>query len=950
MKIPSLSLSLFVSYSSIVSNTEGFSPRISTIFGGRSKSSSSHHVQSSSTTNNNKLTMSLGGERSSKLSYSTNSEVDGILTTTKSVAEKRVYLFHEGNKSMVPTLGGKGANLAEMASMGLPVPPGFTISTKVCTDFFHHKDLPPGLKEEYVVALQEVERQIGRKFGDVHDPLLLSVRSGAAQSMPGMMDTVLNLGINNEIVQGMIATSGNPRWAYDTYRRFIQMFSDVVMGMDGELFEHALTTLKAEKGVTLDVELTAEDLKELVRRFQDINPNVPTDPLVQLEMAIQAVFQSWHNPRAARYRQYNGISAESGTAVNIQSMVFGNKNDECGTGVAFTRNPANGDNLFFGEFLINAQGEDVVAGIRTPSNLDEMKAHWPHIYNQLNDIRQLLEREYRDMQDIEFTIEDGTLFMLQTRSGKRTAKASVKVAVDMVQEGMITEKEGLLRVKPEMMDFFLHPSIDPNAAKDVIAKGLPASPGAATGMIVFNSDDAEAQAELGHQVILVRRDTTAEDIHGMKAAEGILTQLGGMTSHAAVVARGMGTTCVAGCNDIKVDTEKETLKYGDQILTRGDVITLDGTTGEVILGTVQLAEAGGDEDFQTVLGWADKYRTLKVKANADTPHDAETARSLGAEGIGLCRTEHMFFEPERITEMRKMVLADSMERRQLQLDKLFEFQKQDMVGLFDAMDGLPVTIRLLDPPLHEFLPHDDNACEMIGNVAEVRKRCEELQEVNPMMGFRGCRLSVVYPEITEMQVRAIVTAACEATKAGHVTKPEIMIPVVSTEKEISLILPMAKEVAMEVLKEQGLTQEQVPFKIGTMMELPRACLRAEAITRAGVEFMSFGTNDLTQSTFGFSRDDMGKFVPSYLAKGVLEVDPFVTIDQVGVGSLIQMTLETALPANPNLNIGICGEHGGDPKSVEFFNKLGLDYVSCSPYRVPIARIAAGQAAIKQAKE
>jgi len=724
----------------------------------------------------------------------------------------------------------------------------------------------------------------------------------------------------------------------------------VVMGVDGELFEHALTDLKTLKGVKLDVELTAEDLKELVSKFKDLNPNIPSDPYIQLEMAIKAVFQSWHNPRAARYRQYNGISAGSGTAVNIQSMVFGNKNEECGTGVAFTRNPANGDNVFFGEFLINAQGEDVVAGIRTPESLDNMKSHWPTIYEQLANIRTLLENEYRDMQDIEFTIEDGKLFMLQTRSGKRTAKASVKVAVDMVNEGMISEQEGLLRVKPEMMDFFLHPSIDPQADKTVIAKGLPASPGAATGMIVFNSDDAEETAMNGIPVILVRRDTTAEDIHGMKASEGILTQLGGMTSHAAVVARGMGTTCVAGCDGIKVDTEKETLKYGDNVLKRGDIITLDGTTGEVILGEVKLAEAGGDEDFQTVLGWADKYRTLKVKANADTPHDASIARALGAEGIGLCRTEHMFFDPERITEMRKMVLADTYDKRELQLSKLFKFQKEDMVGLFTEMDGLPVTIRLLDPPLHEFLPHDDNACELLGNIAEVRKRCEELQEVNPMMGFRGCRLSVVYPEITVMQAKAIMTAACEATKKGYTTMPEIMIPVVSTDREISYILPIIENIANQVLEEEGMTIEQVPYKIGTMMELPRACLRADDIARAGVSFMSFGTNDLTQSTFGFSRDDMGKFVPSYLSKGVLEVDPFVTIDQRGVGQLIQMTLEKALPVNPNLNIGICGEHGGDPKSVEFFHKLGLDYVSCSPYRVPIARIAAGQAAIKSKKE
>jgi pyruvate,orthophosphate dikinase len=723
------------------------------------------------------------------------------------------------------------------------------------------------------------------------------------------------------------------------------MFSHVVMGVDSEHFENALTKLKVAKGVKLDVELSADDMKELVRQFKEINPNLPTDAYLQLEMAIKAVFQSWHNPRAVRYRAYNGISASSGTAVNIQSMVFGNKNDNCGTGVGFTRNPANGENTFYGEYLVNAQGEDVVAGIRTPQSVIKMKEHWPIIYDELVQIRDLLEKEYHDMQDIEFTIEDGKLFMLQTRGGKRTAKASVTIAVDMVKEGMLTEKEALLQIKAERMDFFLFPSIDPNSPKNVIAKGLPASPGTRTGMIVFNPDDAERTAAEGVAVILVRRDTTPEDIHGMKAAEGILTQLGGMTSHAAVVARGMGTTCVAGCSDIKVDVENEIMTYanGQKTLKRGNIITLDGTAGEVILGKVVLAEAGSDEDFQTVLSWADKYRKLKVMTNADTPTDASTARRLGAEGIGLCRTEHMFFDPERINVMRKMVLADTVKKRKEQLDQLFFFQKEDMLGIFKSMDGLPVTIRLLDPPLHEFLPHDDHACELLGNLVEVKKRCEELKEVNPMLGFRGCRLSVIYPEITVMQVKAIMTAACEAAKNGGKPIVEIMIPVVSMSSEIDYILPLVKKTANEVLAGQGLA---IPYKVGSMIELPRACIVADDIVKAGVEFFSFGSNDLTQTVYGFSRDDMREFIPSYISEGVLEVDPFVTIDKDGVGTFMKMTLEKALPVNPDLSIGICGEHGGDPTSIQFFHDIGLDYVSCSPFRVPIARIAAGQAAIK----
>eukprot|EP00814_Leptocylindrus_danicus_P000592 CAMPEP_0116024612 /NCGR_PEP_ID=MMETSP0321-20121206/12435_1 /TAXON_ID=163516 /ORGANISM="Leptocylindrus danicus var. danicus, Strain B650" /LENGTH=924 /DNA_ID=CAMNT_0003496405 /DNA_START=157 /DNA_END=2931 /DNA_ORIENTATION=+ len=868
---------------------------------------------------------------------------------------KDVYLFREGNKSMREILGGKGANLAEMTNIGLPVPPGFIISTKVCNDFLERNELSADLERKYIEALRTVESQIGRDFADTRAlPLLLSVRSGAVASMPGMMDTVLNLGLSDAVVENLIRLTDNPRWVYDTQRRFIHMFSDVVMGIDGELFEKALTELKAERGAKVDLDLDTEGMKELVKRYKEINPNVPDDPYTQLKMSIKAVFASWNNPRAVRYRAYNRIANDSGTAVNVQAMVFGNLNNNCGTGVGFTRNPATGENVFFGEFLINAQGEDVVAGIRTPESLNAIREKWPKIYDELFQIRDQLEKHYRNMQDIEFTIENGKLYMLQTRDGKRTAKGSVKMAIDMVGEGLISREEALLRISPEKMDFFLHPSIDPKAAKTVIASGLPASPGAATGIIVFSPEDAELTAKDGTSVILVRRDTTPEDIHGMKAAQGILTQLGGMTSHAAVVARGMGVVCVSGCEEVTVDVKNEILEYDGQFLRRGDVLTLDGTSGEVLLGDVDKIEIGGqqDEDFQTLLNWADGYRVLNVKANADTPEDAQTARLLGAEGIGLCRTEHMFFNDiERINTMRKMVLAETQEKREILLNDLSVYQKEDMKAIFVAMSGLPVTIRLLDPPLHEFLPKDDDTCEMIGELDVIKKRCEELEEVNPMMGFRGCRLSVVYPEITRMQVTAAISAACEVVKEGSASPQiEIMIPLVSTSKEIEFITPMIKDTITDVLSEYQLPDKSIPYKIGTMIELPRACVRADAIAKAGIDFMSFGTNDLTQSTWGFSRDDMGHFVPSYIEKGILSSDPFVTLDHAGVGSFIRMAQEKALSVSPYLELGVCGEHGGDPESVRFFHEAGLDYVSCSPYRVPIARIAAGQAVIRQKEQ
>jgi pyruvate, orthophosphate dikinase len=865
-------------------------------------------------------------------------------------SQKRVYLFREGKKEDKLLLGGKGANLAEMTNIGLPVPPGFTICTDVCREFFENgQDLPAGVLEEYLAAIKDIERATGREYGNPKNPLLFSVRSGAAVSMPGMMNTLLGVGINDEIAEALGKMSNNPRWAYDTYRRFIQMFGDVVLNVDHHRFEEILTEAKKAKGVTMDTELTAEDWKVIIAQYKTF-VDVPQDPHTQLLMAIKAVFTSWYTPRAKRYRQFNGISDKLGTAANIQSMVFGNMGEDSGTGVMFTRNPSTGANENFGEFLINAAGEDVVAGIRTPVDLKIMSKRQPEIYKELMDVNDMLERHYRDMQDIEFTVQEGKLYILQCRSGKRTAKAAVKMAVDMVKEGLINKEEALLRVDARQMDFFLHPTVDPKAKKTVIAKGLPASPGVGTGELVFNSDEAEALWKEGKKVVLVRKETTAEDIHGMKAAEGILTEQGGMTSHAAVVARGMGKCCVSGCQEIEVNNKKETVTLANgRVLRKGDIITIDGSKGEVIDGTVDMVQATSDPDFQTVLEWADAIRTMSVKANADTPEDARKGRELGAEGIGLCRTEHMFFDPARIDVVRQMILAATLEERKAALDKLFVFQRDDMREIFKAMSGFPVTIRLLDPPLHEFLPHEEAdmraLAKRIGkDYDEVAAQIKGLEETNPMLGFRGCRLSVVYPEITDMQVRAVITGAIEAREQGFDPKPEIMVPLVGMKQELELIAPMIEDVAEATMKKLG---KRIDYKVGTMLELPRACVMADRFAPM-VEFMSFGTNDLTQATYGFSRDDIGSFLPAYLDKKVLEADPFATLDQKGVGFLMRQAVQVCRDgrfADRNIKFGICGEHGGDPASIKFVQSIGLDYTSCSPFRVPIARIAAAQAAI-----
>ncbi len=861
---------------------------------------------------------------------------------------KRVYLFNEGGKDDRDLLGGKGANLCEMTSLGLPVPFGFVITTPTCLEFFERGNtLPTLLEQEYRVALDLVEKRMGARFGDPDNPLLFSVRSGAPVSMPGMMDTILNLGLNDEIVEGLAKKTGNPRFAYDSYRRFIQMFADVVLGVDGAKFEHAISAYKREHDKVLDVDLDAEDWQAVIQEFRRIT-DFPQDPFEQLKRAVEAVFLSWYSPRAHVYREMNNISEALGTAVNVQAMVFGNFGDDSGSGVAFTRDPSNGDSRFFGEVLFNAAGEDVVAGIRTPEPIGALEARMPEVYSELFETQALLEKHYRDMQDIEFTIQEGKFYMLQTRSGKRTGRASVKIAVDMVNEGLIDEKEALLRVSPEHVEAFLHPMVDPAAKKDIVARGLPASPGGATGHVVFSADEAVEVAADGTLVLLVRRETTPEDIHGMRAAEGILTELGGMTSHAAVVARGMGVCAITGCGDLTIDYEAGTATTSDGVvIRRGDVITLDGTAGEVMLGDIPKTEASASEDFQVLLSWADKHRRLKVRANADTEEDAQRARELGAEGIGLCRTEHMFFETERILEMRAMILAESKEERQASLDKLLEFQHADMLALYRVMDGLPVTIRLLDPPLHEFLPHTDAdmaaMADAIGKPLEkIREITENLAEVNPMLGFRGCRLSVVYPEITEMQVRAIIGAAIEATEQGYRPFPEIMIPLVVNVREIRLVNEIIERVIHEMLSRKGAS---IPYKIGTMMETPRACLGADRMAPA-VEFMSFGTNDLTQMTYGFSRDDAGKFVPEYLDKKLIETDPFVSLDQRAVGRLIETAIADSSARKKGIKYGICGEHGGDPRSIRFCHDQGLDYVSCSPYRVPVARIAAAQANVE----
>jgi len=883
---------------------------------------------------------------------------------------KYVYFFGEGqvegSGEMKNLLGGKGANLAEMLSIGLPVPAGFTLTTEVCTEFYkNNRQYPGGLTDQVNQALAKVEAQMGKTFGDPNNPLLVSVRSGARASMPGMMDTVLNLGLNEDTVQGVIDQSGDPRYAYDSYRRFIQMYANVVLEMDGDILEHILEKMKEDKGVELDTDLNSDDLKLLVRLFkskvqEELGQAFPDDPEQQLWGAISAVFGSWMNQRAITYRKLNGIPAEWGTAVNVQSMVYGNMGDDCATGVAFTRDPSTGENYFYGEYLVNAQGEDVVAGIRTPQpinkakykegDLPAMEDVLPECYTQLDNIRLTLEKHYRDMQDIEFTIEKGKLYMLQTRSGKRTARAAIHIAVEMVKEGLIDEREALLRIDPEQLDQLLHPSLDPAADKELIAKGLPASPGAASGTVVFSADEAEQLARRKKKVVLVRVETSPEDIHGMHAAQGILTARGGMTSHAAVVARGMGKCCVAGCGDLKIDYEKQQFKTLSGVLVkRGDMITLDGSTGQVILGDVPKVQPEVSGDFATLMEWTDKFRRLQVRTNADTPHDSKVAREFGAEGIGLCRTEHMFFEGDRIQAVREMILAGNLEGRIRALNKILPMQKSDFLGIFREMKGLPVTIRLLDPPLHEFLPqNDDDVSELAAacgvRFTEVKEHVEHLHEFNPMLGHRGCRLGISYPEVYDMQVRAIMEAACELVKNdGFDIVPEIMIPLVAHVNELKILRANAVAVAEEVCEQYDV---KVEYQIGTMIELPRAALMADKIAEQA-DFFSFGTNDLTQTTYGLSRDDSGHFLPDYLERGVFMRDPFIYLDQDGVGQLVKTGTNKGRQTRPDLKVGICGEHGGEPTSVIFCHQIGLNYVSCSPYRVPIARLAGAHAALNE---
>lgn len=883
---------------------------------------------------------------------------------------KWVYSFGggaaDGRSEMRDLLGGKGANLAEMASLGLPVPPGFTITTDVCTAYYDNgRKFPDDLEAAVATALEAIEATTERRFGDPERPLLVSVRSGARVSMPGMMDTVLNLGLNEETVAGLAKQSGSERFAWDSYRRFIQMYADVVMGADHGLFEERIELRKEEKGVYLDTDLDTEDWKALALSFkkivyEDLGEPFPDDPKAQLWGAISAVFQSWQTPRAATYRRLHDIPESWGTAVNVQAMVFGNMGDTSATGVAFTRDPSTGEKLFYGEFLINAQGEDVVAGIRTPqsltiqgreaqdSDLPSMQEAMPDVFGQLMDVQADLERHYRDMQDIEFTVEEGRLWMLQTRSGKRTAKAAVRIAVEMAEEGLITRDEAVLRVDPASLDQLLHPMLDPNAERTLLARGLPASPGAVSGEVTFSADEAEALSQAGVDVILVRVETSPEDIHGMHAARGILTSRGGMTSHAAVVARGMGRTCVAGAGEVRVDYTAGVFRAGGQEIKRGDLITLDGSLGHVYLGAVPTLKPELSDDFARLMAWADASRTLRVRANAETPEDAAAALSFGAEGIGLCRTEHMFFDADRIIAIREMIMADDKPGREGALAKLLPMQREDFHALFKIMAGLPVTIRLLDPPLHEFLPHTDEEMEEIARVSgksldDIRERASRLTEANPMLGHRGCRLAITYPEIYEMQARAIFEAAgALAEETGKPVMPEVMIPLIATKAEFERMKALVDGVAEAVASETGRT---VAYQVGTMIELPRAALRAGDIAE-DAEFFSFGTNDLTQTTFGLSRDDAASFLDSYLRQGVLEKDPFVSIDEEGVGELIEIATERGRKTRPDLKLGICGEHGGDPASVEFCHAAGLDYVSCSPYRTPIARLAAGQAAIK----
>ncbi|MFA5120510.1 pyruvate, phosphate dikinase [Zavarzinia sp.] len=884
---------------------------------------------------------------------------------------KWVYTFGDGKADgraeMKNLLGGKGANLAEMSHLGLPVPPGFTITTEVCTYFYDHgRTYPDTLTGDVRAAVADVGAKVGALFGDADNPLLVSVRSGARASMPGMMDTVLNLGLNDQTVLGLAKQAGDERFAYDSYRRFIQMYSDVVLGVGHHHFEEILEIHKEERGYTLDTELTPDDLKALIGEYKKkvaakLGKPFPTDVNEQLWGAIGAVFGSWRNARAETYRRLNDIPESWGTAVNVQAMVFGNMGETSATGVAFTRNPSTGTAEIYGEYLINAQGEDVVAGIRTPQYLSKvarvtagdskpsMEESLPEVYAQLVDVFHRLERHYRDMQDIEFTVQRGKLWMLQTRSGKRTAKAALKIAVELANEGLIDRETAITRVDPQMLDQLLHPTLDPKAARDVLTRGLPASPGAASGIISFTADDAEKLAKEGRKVILVRAETSPEDIHGMHAAQGILTSRGGMTSHAAVVARGMGRPCVSGAGALKIDAQALTLSVAGKVLKRGDVITIDGATGEVMLGEVPTVQPELSGDFSTLMGWADGVRRLKVRANAETPLDAETARRFGAEGIGLCRTEHMFFDADRILAVREMILAADKKGREAALAKLLPVQRGDFVKLFEIMAGLPVTIRLLDPPLHEFLPHtEDELAEVAAAagvpVSMIKSRANELAEANPMLGHRGCRLGITYPEIYEMQARAIFEAAIEVgAKAGSTVVPEIMIPLVATKAELDILKGKVAHVAEAVAKETG---KELPYLVGTMIELPRAALRAGEIAEAA-EFFSFGTNDLTQTTFGISRDDAAHFLDDYLRAGIFHKDPFVSIDEDGVGELVKIAAERGRKTRPALKLGICGEHGGDPASIAFCEKVGLDYVSCSPYRVPIARLAAAQAALRK---
>ena len=872
------------------------------------------------------------------------------------MSKKWVYLFTEGNADMRELLGGKGANLAEMTNIGLPVPQGFTITTEACTQYYEDgRQINPEIQDQINEYIGKMEEITGKKFGDKENPLLVSVRSGARASMPGMMDTILNLGLNEEVVETIAEQSGNPRWAWDCYRRFIQMYSDVVMEVGKKYFEELIDEMKADRGVTQDVELTAEDLKELAGKFKaeykaKIGEDFPTDPKEQLMGAVKAVFRSWDNPRANVYRRDNDIPYSWGTAVNVQSMAFGNMGDDCGTGVAFTRDPATGEKGLFGEFLTNAQGEDVVAGVRTPMHISEMEQKFPEAFAQFTEVCKTLEDHYRDMQDMEFTVEHGKLYMLQTRNGKRTAQAALKIACDLVDEGMRTEEEAVLMIDPRNLDTLLHPQFDAKALKAAtpMGKGLGASPGAACGKVVFTAEDAKAQGGAGEKVVLVRLETSPEDIEGMKAAQGILTVRGGMTSHAAVVARGMGTCCVSGCSDIVMDEANKQFTLAGKTFTEGDYISIDGSTGNIYDGIIPTVDATIAGEFGRVMAWADKYRTLKVRTNADTPADAKKARELGAEGIGLCRTEHMFFEADRIAAFREMICADTVEEREAALDKILPYQQGDFEKLYEALEGNPVTIRFLDPPLHEFVPTEEADIEALAKaqgktVAEIKAIIDSLHEFNPMMGHRGCRLAVTYPEIAKMQTKAVIRAAINVQKAhpDWTLVPEIMIPLVGDIKELKYVKKFVVETADAEIAAAGVELE---YEVGTMIEIPRAALTADEIATEA-DFFCFGTNDLTQMTFGFSRDDAGKFLDAYYDAKIFENDPFAKLDQTGVGKLMDMAIKLGKPVNPKLHIGICGEHGGDPTSVEFCHKIGLDYVSCSPFRVPIARLAAAQAAI-----